>query len=78
MDLDTSDGRSSEALKKMRSLDPNVPIFVSSIHPASGKAPFLASIGVTAVFKKPIDIGILRLWLERTLKGERADSVTTG
>jgi DNA-binding response OmpR family regulator len=73
LDLDMSDGRSLQILRRMRRLDSAVPILATSIDPAACGNPDLAKIGVAAVLTKPIDIGILRLRLETTLKVRRGD-----
>jgi DNA-binding response OmpR family regulator len=78
MDLDISDGLSLETLKKIRCLDPCVPILATSVKPTASKNPALTSIGVAAVLTKPIDIGILRLRLEQSLKTDRSKTLTTG
>ena len=74
VDLDMSDGRSIEVLRKMRRLDPAVPILATSIDPTACRNPDLAKMGVAAVMTKPIDVGILRLRLEQTLKVRRGDA----
>jgi CheY-like chemotaxis protein len=77
IDLDMSDELYLEMLKKIRCLDAHVPILASSINPTAGKDPALTTIGVAAVLAKPVDIGILRLRLERTLKTGRSNILTS-
>jgi DNA-binding response OmpR family regulator len=74
LDLDMRDGHALETLGRIRALDGDVPLFASSMNPAALKIPAMSAIGVSEVFTKPVDIGLLRLRVERALRDGRLDT----